>query len=202
MKNGFNNLVSILLLCTLSLPITGCSENTKTAHTSDKVILAQKQLETENRKLSAENTTLKKQIKTLIGMDKSCRLEAITRLSGIELTRRCGIYDNNGNGVKNALMVYIRTIDDVGDTIKSFGIVNIELWNLNNAPKKALIGKWKVEPENLKKTWSGTFMTNYFKLEFNLPHLSLRDNSELTVKVRFTDCLTGRVFTSQRALRQ
>ncbi|MCD4830225.1 MAG: hypothetical protein K8R02_00280 [Anaerohalosphaeraceae bacterium] len=202
MRNGFYLIILTPVFCTLLLLIGGCAESQKAkqANQQDEAFLAQKQLENANEKLIAENARLKEEITSLTNLDESLKYDAITRLSRIELTRRCGLYDSDKDNVKDDLRIYLRTIDDIGDAIKAAGSCEVELWNLNAEPSEALIGKWQAGAETLKKAWSGTFMTNYFKLEFDLNGIET-ENGEFTLKVKFNDHLTGKVLTTQRQLK-
>ena len=160
-------------------------------------------LQRENEKLKAENKQLKEQLETLMGIDKPARLEAISAVSSIELTNRCGIYDKDSNdtGKKKMLVVYLRPIDDMGDCIKAAGAVKIELWNLNAKPAEALLSSWEIEPEKLKKRWSGSLLTSYYKLQFDVSSILGSKEKELTLKAEFTDYLTGKILRAQRVVK-
>ena len=160
-------------------------------------------LKRENEKLKAENKQLKEQLETLMGIDKPARLEAISAVSSIELTNRCGIYDKDSNdtGRKKTLVVYLRPIDDMGDCFKAAGAVKIELWNLNAKPAEALLSSWLIEPEKLKKRWSGSLLTSYYKLQFDVSSILGSKEKELTLKAEFTDYLTGKILRAQRVIK-
>ena len=99
------------------------------------------------------------------------------------------------------LVVYLKTIDDMGDVIKSPGAVKIELWNLNAKPQEALLKSWQIEPKDLRKNWSGSLLTSYYKLQFDVSSILGKKEKELTLKVEFTDYLTGKIFKQQRVVK-
>src|SRR4030042_1572913 len=150
----------------------------------------------ENAALKAENEELKRQLETLMGIEKSVRIEAVSRVLSIELTERCGIYDKDSDGKKETLIVYLRTIDDMGDCIKAAGAVKIELWDLDAKPQDALLKSWQIEPAGLKKSWSGSLLTSYYKLKLDAGAIA-DDKRGLTRRAEFTDYLTGKVLKAQ-----
>jgi hypothetical protein len=200
-KTGFVILLSFLLVC-------GCQEKAKSPKSKSLVGAKAEQsevsLKRENEELKAENKQLKEHLETLAGIDKQVRIEALSTVSSIELANRCGIYekakDSNEAG-KKTLIVYLKTIDDIGDVVKAAGAVKIELWNLNAKPAEALLGSWQVEPMELKKKWSGSLLTSYYKLPFDVSSVLSKKEKELTLKVEFTDYLTGNVFKEQRVIK-
>ncbi len=138
-------------------------------------------------------------METLSALGPDVRLEVLGRLESIEISGRSGLYDKDKDGTKETLVVYVRTIDDAGDAIKAVGSVEVQLWDLE-AQDNARLAQWQIKPEELKRLWSSTVMTSYFRLTFDVSEL-LRDNEkELTVKVTFTDYITGNILRKQRVI--
>jgi len=198
------------LFCLLSavfcvLLLAGCEEKKQIKTANEKPgILGQKAPADSNspKKLSAEVKQLKEQLETLMGINKQARIEALSTISAIELTSRCGLYDKNKDKKKETLVVYLKPIDDMGDCIKAAGAVEIQLWNLNTEPNEALLSKWNIEPKELKKSWSGSLLTSYYKLQFDVNSVltGKKNEKELTVKAQFTDYLTGKILKAQRVI--
>jgi len=198
----------IFYLLPFVLLFAGCEEKKKAKLQTSKQkepVLSEVSIQRENEQLKAENKQLKERLETLMGIDKPARTEAISTISSIELTNRCGIYekakDSNETGKKKMLVVYLKTIDDMGDVIKSPGAVKIELWNLNAKPQEALLKSWQIEPKDLRKNWSGSLLTSYYKLQFDVSSILGKKEKELTLKVEFTDYLTGKIFKQQRVVK-
>jgi hypothetical protein len=202
-----------LCLCGCILFLAGCQETAQKAKSSKakglvgaKVEQSEVSIKLENEKLKAENQQLEEQLETLMGIDEPARIEAISAVKAIQLTNRCGIYDKSGSdsndtGKKKMLMVYLRPIDDMGDVLKAAGAVKIELWNLNAKPAEALLSSWQIEPKDLKKNWSGSLLTSYYKFQFDVGSILTDKEKELTLKVEFTDYLTGKVLKEQRVVK-
>lgn len=204
---GKYNLIYFVPLCLCGfLLFAGCQEKAKLhkapqASKQKKPALAEISIQRENEGLKAENKQLKEQLENLMGIDKPARIEAISTVSSIELTDRCGIYDKNSDGKKEMLVVYLRPIDDMGDCLKAAGVVKVELWNLDVKPNEALLKSWQVEPKDLKKKWSGSLLTSYYKLQFDVNSILSGKEKELTLKAEFTDYLTGKVLKGQRVVK-
>jgi hypothetical protein len=152
-------------------------------------------------KLAAENKQLKEQLEALRGIDRPARIEALSTLNAIEITGRSGLYDKNKDKKNETLIVYLKPIDDMGDVIKEAGAVEIELWNLSvKNSQEALLKSWAIEPKELKKNWSGSLMTSYYKLQFDVNSVLTGKEKDLTLKAQFTDYLTGKVLKAQKVI--
>ena len=159
------------------------------------------ELKVRSERLEAENEVLTNQVQRLSALGPEVRVEALSGLSMIKISKRSGVFDKDKDGRKEKLIVYVRPIDETGDVIKAAGAVDVQLWDLNASSGEALIGQWTVEPEALKTLWSGTVMTNYYRLTFDVKNLLVGETEELTVKVQFTDYVTGKIFREQKVIK-
>jgi hypothetical protein len=223
-EHRIQNVITFLCICSLFL-VAGCEEkkqikkakqppalkqkevkaNQKSTKASKKAEQVKKSPEDMNSagnraRLAAENKQLKEQIATLMGIDKPARTEALSTITSIEITSRSGLYDKNKDNKKETLIVYLKPIDDMGDVIKAAGAVDVELWNLNAKPQEALLKSWAIEPKELKKNWSGSLMTCYYKLQFDVNSVLTGKEKDLTLKAQFTDYLTGKVLKGQQVI--
>lgn len=183
------------------LLFAGCEEATKKSKlqtSKDEPVLSEVTLGRQNAALKAEKDELKKQLDTLMGIGKNSRIEAVSTVLSIELTNRCGIYDKDDDGTKETLVVYLRTIDDMGDCVKAPGAVKIELWNLDAKPENALLKSWRIGPIELKKNWSGSLLTSYYKLKFDISAIAVENKQELTIRAEFTDYMAGKILKAQQ----
>jgi hypothetical protein len=198
------NFLVPLCLCGCIFLICGCDEATQKSKLptskQDESVLSESTLGRQNTALKAENEELKRQLETLMGIDKPVRIEAVSTILSIELTDRCGIYDKDNDGKKETLVVYLRAVDDMGDCIKASGAVKIELWDLDTKPQDALLKSWQIGPEELKKSWSGSLLTSYYKLKLDAGAIAAGNKQELTVRAEFTDYLTGKILKAQQIL--
>lgn len=150
--------------------------------------------------LERDNEQLTAQVKTLALLDEQVKLEVLTRLEMVEVGKRSGIFDKDKDGKCETLIVYIRSHDDYGDPYKASGSIELELWDLDGDVENARLGRWVLEPAEVKKLWSTTIITNYFRVTYDVGDLLTDEQDELTVKMKFTDYVTGRVFKDQRVV--
>jgi len=162
----------------------------------------------ENSELQAHLTESQKQInqlnqrvELLSSLPEDKRADAVYRIAKIKIGRYTGLFDENKDGVKETLIVYVQPIDETGDAIKAAGAVLVQLWDLGKEQNKALLAQWNVEPNELKKLWFESVLASNYRLKFDVSNIIGSLSDELTVKVTFTDYLSGRTFTAQKAIR-
>jgi len=149
-----------------------------------------------------ENEQLKKQIETLTALPKDQR--ELWSIQRIEIGRWSGLYDKDKDSQREKLIVYVQPIDQDGDTVKSPGEVEVQLWDLNKKDGQALLAKWHIGPDQLKKLWLTTLLAVNYKLTFDVAdkaELFKSASGGLTVKVAFTDYLTGIKFQEQKVIK-
>ncbi len=190
--------ITALAVCALAL---GCDRGAeKNLFDQVKLLSEEKtKLKLQVEKLEGENAELTKRVETLTSIGPEVRLEVLGRLESIEISGRSGLYDKDRDGTKETLVVYIRTIDNAGDAIKAVGSVEVQLWDLE-AENDARLAQWQIKPEELKRRWSSTVMTSYYRLTFDVSELLADNEKELTVKVTFTDYITGNILRKQRVI--
>jgi len=161
------------------------------------------QLTHQVKQSEAENEQLKKQIQVLSGLEAGVMPEDIYRLKRIKITRYTNFYDKDKDkdGKKEKLIVYIQPLDTNGDIIKAAGAVDVQLWDLNKAGGEALLGQWTVKPDELKKLWFATVLIINYRLTFDVADIVDKFDEPLTVKVTFTDHLSGKVFKEQKVIK-
>jgi outer membrane murein-binding lipoprotein Lpp len=159
------------------------------------------QLQEQIEQFNSENKELKDQIQALSGLPENVRLENLIRVNRIKIGRYTGFFDKDDDGRKEKLIVYIQPIDEQGDVLKAAGTIEVQLWNLNKPDNKALLGQWKAGPDELKKLWFATVITSNYRLTFNVADIIDNLQEPLTVRVTFTDYLTGKVFNEQKAIK-
>ncbi len=201
----------IKFFCTLSSVIcflaffTGCDDAYTESPLQERVetlTIQQKQLESQLAQSNAENEQLTKQMHTLAGLPDEIKGENLYRLQNIEIGKYTGFFDKDKDGEKEKLIVYIQPIDEEGDIIKATGTVDVQLWNLNSPEvNQAMLGQWRVEPGELKKLWFATLITINYRLTFDIADKVKSFDEPLTVKVTFTDYLSGKVFKEQKVIK-
>ncbi len=152
------------------------------------------------QRLQEENTALTAQLQTLAGIDQDIRISALVVPETLRIGRHCGLYDKSkGNGAPDTLVVYLKPTDAEQDTIKAAGRVQVQLWNLAAADNPKL-KQWDISPEALRRLWGRGLFGAYYRLQLPLEGILEGDEKELNIRVQFTDYLTGRVLTSQKAI--
>ena len=171
---------------------------------SDQLELTRKEknkLANQLGKCEADNERLQKQIKTLSGAREEASFDDIHSIEQVEITSYTNLYDKNDDGKMDTLIVYLKPSDAQADIIKATGEVDVELWDLNKPGIEAKLGKWHVKPEELKKLWFATLVTINYRLTFDLTDKIEKYDEPLTVKVTFTDHLSGKTFKEQKAVK-
>jgi len=160
------------------------------------------QLENQLEQSRTENKQLTKQMHVLAGLPEQVKGENLYRLGKIVIGRYTGFFDKDNDGEKEKLIVYIQPIDAEGDIIKATGAVDVQLWDLDSSEAdQALLGQWHVEPGELKKLWFATLVTINYRLTFGIADKVKSFDEPLTVKVTFTDYLSGKVFKEQKVIK-
>jgi outer membrane murein-binding lipoprotein Lpp len=182
---------------------SGCDNGARPSLRDDFEELSRERTELKRRveQLEGENEELTGQVKQLAAMSSEAKLEALPDLVRIELGRRTGVLDSDKDGRKDKLVVYVRPYDKMADTIKAPGSIRLQLWDLNADADGAQIGQWDIGGAELKGYWAGTFLTNYYRLKFDVGELLVGHEGELTLNVTFTDYITGKVLTAQKVLK-
>ncbi|MBN1973631.1 MAG: hypothetical protein JW787_08320 [Sedimentisphaerales bacterium] len=157
------------------------------------------QLTSQIEQINSENEQLKKQIAVLQKLPDNVKGENLYQLENVKIHNYSSFYDENKDGKLDTLIVRIQPIDKYGDQIKAAGSVEVELWNLNKQENQAQIGKWLVSSEELKKSWNDTLVTNY-RLSFDISGKIDKLVDPLTLKIIFTDYLTGKTFHVQKVI--
>ena len=158
------------------------------------------QLTRQIKQSGLENEKLKKQIQVLSGLPADAKLENFYNLQRVKISGYTDFYDKDKDGRKEKLIVYIQPIDQDGDVVKATGSVEVQLWNLNRPNGQALLGQWRVEPDELRKLWFATLITINYRLTFDVADKIEKLEEPLTVKLTFTDHLSGKVFKEQKVI--
>jgi len=200
-----SHVLFLLFSCVLVYFVAGCepSDGKKPSLTKQIHLLEQEktQLTHQIDQLELDNKQLQKQILILSSLPEDAKSENVYDLQRIKITRYTNLYDKDKDGKKEKLIVYIQPMDTDGDIIKASGAVDVQLWDLNRAVGQALLGQWRVEPEELKKLWFATLLTINYRLTFDVADKIEKFEDPLIVKVIFTDYLSGKVFKEQKVIK-
>jgi len=197
-----NKAVKTILTLSLLVFSSGCPDRESVpekdmlaAKDSDRHL--KKQLEQAN----AKNEQLTKQVQVLTGLKSDISIKDVYDLQGIQIAKHSDFYDKDKDGKKEKLIVYVQPMDAQNDVIKASGAVDVQLWDLNKDDADALITEWHVKPDELKKLWFATIVKTSYRLMFDVTDAINDIKDPLTVKVTFTDYLSGKVFTEQTVIK-
>jgi len=121
-------------------------------------------------------------------------------LTSLRIAKISNFFDKDRDGIQETLVVYVQPIDTEGAVVKAAGTVSVQLWNLNNPNGQALLGQWKVEPAELRKLWFNSLAITSYRLTFDRPDAVGVFSEPLTLRVTFTDYLTGETFLAQQVI--
>ncbi|RPJ29882.1 MAG: hypothetical protein EHM35_13060 [Planctomycetaceae bacterium] len=145
-----------------------------------------------------ENEQLQQQVKAMTALPRDS-LENPYKLARVRISGLTGFYDKDEDGRREKLLVYLQPIDENGDIVKAAGTVHVQLWNLEDPNSQALIGQWQVQPAELHKLWISALVSEY-RIPFDMSPTPALLARPLTVKVTFTDYLTGDIFRDQHVI--
>ncbi|OHB67447.1 MAG: hypothetical protein A2Y77_02565 [Planctomycetes bacterium RBG_13_62_9] len=147
-----------------------------------------------------EAEQLKAQIKALSALPRGARENPYT-LKAVKVIGLTNFYDKDEDGKREKLIVYIQPIDQDGDAVKAAGTVAIQLWDLNKPSDQALLGQWQVQPQELHKVWFNGLVSASYRVIRDAPLTPEILAVPLTVKIVFTDFLTGEIFSDQHVIK-
>jgi hypothetical protein len=196
------NRIFVIFLLAGTLLFAGCPHHEDKSYLLEQIDqLTKERSELTHRleKTESQNAELRQQVHVLSGLPEDKNIDNLCSIDSIAIGKLTNLYDENKDGKYDTLIVYLQTIDDQGDKVKIAGMADVQLWDLNRPDGQALLGAWRVEPQELKDRWVSFILTNY-RLKFDISELINNYDKPLTVKVTFTDYLTGKVFREQKAI--
>ena len=193
-----------IIIAALMVIAAGCDSNGNQSLWDQIKSLTQDKSKLKQRvdTLEAENAELTACVETLTALGPEKRIEALSGVQRIAIEKRSGLADKDKDGKAETLVVYISPRDDTGSAVKAPGEITLQLWDLNAPSDTALLKEWIIEPMQLKKLWSSTVFTNYYRLSYKVADLLNDQQTELTIKVTFTDYITGKTLNAQKVIKK
>ncbi len=196
--------VAFLAAGLVLLSAAGCNNAGKKSDPMEQKV---EKLTAENEQLTEElseartrNEKLERQLQTLSGLPEKLEPSELYPLDTVKLTSYTGFYDKDDDGRKEVLIVYVQPLDNQGDAVKAAGSVEVSLWDLDTEAAQAKLGSWRVDPEQLRQKWFSTFMRTNYRLIFPVGDIVKDFDRPLTVKMKFTDHITGKVSQDQHVV--
>jgi outer membrane murein-binding lipoprotein Lpp len=128
------------------------------------------------------------------------RIETLFTAHGLRFGRLTGGADLDPKQPgDDGLKIYVVPTDGQGQPIKAAGSFVVEAFDLAKGDH-ARVGHWEYPLDQAAKNWFGQAMLYTYVLP--APWQQQRpEHSELTIRVTFTDALTGRSFTEQKVVK-
>lgn len=195
--------IYLALIAFLALSAAGCPyvpQERLIALRREMIELQQEnqQLRERAQQVRSENQALQRRMDRLSEIRPDVAPDQIYQLEQVNLHRYSGFFDDTRDGTVDTLLVYVQPVDDQGDIIKAAGQVTVTLLDLE-ADQPLRLGRWEISPQQLRRRWF-TGLTTSYRLRFDITDVIDAFDRPLTLQVRFTDIMTGRDFTLQRAL--
>jgi hypothetical protein len=125
------------------------------------------------------------------------RLDELFLVNGLRFGRLTGgLQLDNGMRGHDGLIIYIVPIDRMNQPLKAAGAFVVEAFDLAES-SEPLVGRWEFPVDQAESNWYGAALLYTYVLRCPWQDV-LPQNPELTVRVSFTEALTGRVFVVQR----
>ncbi len=167
------------------------SQKARVVELEERIITLQKQIDDQ-----------KQQIITLqrIAPDRMAKLEVPVK---IELDKLSGGYEEPGRAGDAGVVAYVRPIDADGDVIKAAGAIVMDVFDLANPPERHLGAHCELDVDHTRQAWRGRLWTNHFtvKCPWPPPDRKPPEHRDLTIRVQFTDYLTGKTFLAETPCR-
>jgi hypothetical protein len=195
------------LVCIAALILAGCEAfqqgggDNELGRAHEQIQAQKEHIEKLENDLIAAKATIDhqaEQIHTLLDLGDARMSKLIVPVE-IRLTRMTGGYENDDVPGDDGVIAYVQPIDADGDVVKVAGSLEMDVFDLANPSAESLVAHAELDVDNTRKAWHGRLWTNHFtiKCPWPPPNRTPPKHRELTVRVRFTDYLTGNVLTAQ-----
>lgn len=195
----FRRVPTLAGLGLLAVSAVGCCE-TYITHAAELQIRLEDQtrrasdLESRIAELEKENRLRGEQVAALQGTPAG-RRELLVRPTELELGPLTGGRNFDDKQGDDGLRIYAVLKDAAGDRIKQAGRFEVELFDLEAGGRR--LGRWTFDEKQTAEAWNSV-LTNYNYILDVRWQDGVPARDALTVRVKFTDLLTGRTLDAQR----
>jgi outer membrane murein-binding lipoprotein Lpp len=202
-RRGRTRTLICVFLCALVVPllfVAGCSKPDKANIALRKQIQdLESQISNLQRQRDGDQATIRalESRATTIPTLPHDRLEQVFTTHGLKIGRLTGGADADPSKQGDeVLRVYAVPTDQRGDLLKAAGSFAIDAYDLSMPPDENHLGHWDVTTAEAADNWFGNAVM--YGYTFTFPWQRAPRGDRVTVRVTFTDALTGRQFTSQK----
>ena len=189
-------------LCSSLVPFlfTGCSSpSAANIELRKKIDALQIKIEDLDRRHEADQATIAgfKSGATTVPSLSEDRVAELFTTHGLKFGRLTGGADLDPNKPGDeGLKVYVCPTDDQGQPLKAAGTFDVDAFDLAQGDGETRVGHWNFDIKQTRESWYGVAMMYTYAL--TCPWQQSPAHHDLTIRVTFTDALTGRKFTAQR----
>ena len=152
-----------------------------------------RQIAQQRRELAQVN----EQLEALRGFGDD-RLAHLVHVTDVRFGRYTGGYDANGDGLDDGVNAYLVLRDAENQAIKAAGQVDIELLDLAAGVSGMQVGNWHYGIAEVTDYWLAGLMADHYRFKLTWPDQAPPQHANLTIKLVYTDGLTGRVMEIQK----
>ena len=186
---------ALLLVCSAAGCTTPSAANIQLRKENQTL---QTQVDTLSRQHAADQAALAGQHNATVPTLPQDRLDQLFTTHGLSFGKLTGGYraDEADTGPADGIEVQIVPTDDSGDEIKAAGSFTVQVFDLADAAHP-LLDTWNFSPQQTRTMFYDHLMLYTYVLHCPWQH-GPPPHGELTLRVSFTDALTGRVFTAEK----
>lgn len=206
MAQGNNRMrrVSVILLPAL-VALGGCeglssSRQAELEQQRNAAVQRSEELTRQVEFLSARLQEQQKRIETLQALGPK-RLKNLFTVESVAITRHSGGVDRDRQPGHDAVLVFLRPLDQDGHVLKAAGDVKIQLFDLAQPEDRTLFAEYTYPVEDIGRYWAGGLLASQYRFECAFPGHRPPEHPEVNLRVTFVDYLTGKTFTAQKILR-
>lgn len=135
------------------------------------------------------------------GLTHQDMLDELVAPVRLELEEMSGGYDTDGQPGDDGIALFIRPIDRDGHAIKAAGSLRITILDPLSPPNANVVAEYHFDVPATRKLWYGRLWTYHFTVRCPWPPGQMPLHDEVTAHVAFTDLLTGKLLTTQKAFK-
>jgi hypothetical protein len=177
--------------------LTACTPQ-QAARLDANMLVEIDRLRTSNEELRKQLLQRDEQIVVLqkLGDKRLDRLYSVRRISLASGTGGANTDDKPGD---DAVKVNVEPIDQHGSVLKAAGNAKVQVFDLAAPEGKNLLAECDYDPNAAARNWVSGLFSSYYS--FILPLPVTPAHGDLTVRVEFTEYLTGKTFTAQDVIK-
>ncbi|MEZ6193013.1 MAG: hypothetical protein R3C45_17210 [Phycisphaerales bacterium] len=188
------------LLCSL---LSGCGPK-NFVNENDK-------LREQNLKLTQQVDELNKQMELRLGEIETLRAQSAGEraikeadppvLAKIEFARYSSAVDTNADGKDDLIRVYLTPLDHKGRMLPVSGRLKIQAVTLQDDAPPALLAARTYEPDEFDAAYRANFTGYHYTIELPLPESLDPATTSATVKITFTEAVTGAEHSEEKIIK-